>query len=405
MFRNFYVSAFSGLAGLLILALQPAAGQALLHGSELSDQQAEKNGFKQQMFSFQAPSLDFKTYVPKNSSVTTMPYRFDPIEAGQIGRVLPVGKMKFSMDGVEFEDIIFSYRLRYPPDAFRTCRWQISHEGYLILHSYAPDELAEAQILGVRLDEKNRPRTAALAYCYARGDTLIAHYFMADLPEDEKQAENAVTALRDIVSTFAANMHFADGRPNTLPPEQIEKKTVFLHNGNLELLFPKNLDVVIDNTDKKTLPYEVHIIQKLQNGKMFSHLFLWINSSADPVTEEALRNIADSFTNAYISSQIKPDNGTGGITQKFVGSNSLSGYARNGISARSYQYKIIEKARPDAPTTFYITIIRYQDKLYVIYYHSLRTDNSSASEYFTGSASDVAYDMMRASLRRFLLKK
>jgi len=404
-FWNFYLAVFPGLIGLLVSPIQSATCQTLLQSTKMSNQQAEKAGFKQQKFSFQMPSLDFETFVPKNAQVSTTPYRTEAIKPGQIGRVLPIGQMKFSKEGIEFESIIFSYRLQYPPAALRTCTWQMSHEGYGILHNYAPDELVEAQIFGIQLDEQKKPQTATIAYCYARGDILIAHYFMASLPTDEKQAENAVNILQETISGFVANMKFADGQPNELDPSQIKKKILTLDNGNLPLFFPKNLEIVIDNSDKNTLPYEMHIIQKLQSGKMFSHLFLWINTTDQPTTEEALKQQAEIFTNIYISSQIKSDTSPDGIQQEFIGSNSVPGYAQNDIIARSYHYKIIEKSKPDIPTIFHVTLIRDKDKLYAMYYHSLRTDNSSASEYFTGSAGDVAYDMIRNSIRNFLLKK
>jgi len=153
------------------------------------------------------------------------------------------------------------------------------------------------------------------------------------------------------------------------------------------------------------LPYEIHIIQKVQSGQMFNHLFLWINTTVDPATEEMLRKEADYFTDTYISSQIKPDTSSGGIQQTLIGSNSILGYAQNGIIARSYRYKITEKSRPDIQAIFHVTIIQDKDKLYMLYSHSLRTDAASTSEFFTDSAGDVAYDMMRNSIRKFLLKE
>lgn len=402
-FRDFYLVVSLELVGSLIFLPQSVSGQTLLYSIKMSDSQAEDAGFKRQKFSFQIPSIDFETFVPTNAQVSTMPYRVEPIEQGQIGRVLPIGQMNFLKDNTRFETVIFSYRLRTPPAALKTCTWQMSSEGYRILHTYAPHELIEAQIFGIQLDEQKKPQKATLAYCYARGDTLIANYFTATLPGDEKQAETTVATLRETVSSFVNNIQFANGQPNGLDDTQIEKKTLMVDNSTMNLFFPKRLDVVIDNSEKNILPYEIHLIQKLQSGKMFSHLFLWVNTATEPATEEALRKQAEIFTNIYIASQIKPDTTESGIYHEFVSSNSIPGYAKNGITARSYRYKIIEKEKPDAATTFYVTIIRTQNKLYALYYHSLRTDNKSASEYFTGTAGDVAYDMMRNSIYEFLM--
>jgi len=403
-FRNLYVTIRLMMTAWLVLPAQFALAEALLPPAGMTDKQAEQAGYKRQKFSFEMPSLDFETYVPQKAEISTIPYRVAPIEPGHIGRVLPIGQMKFTTDGMEFENLIFSYRLASPPAALRTCQWQLMNEGYGILHNYAPDELVGAQIFGVQLNAQKKPELATIAYCFARGDILVANYFMAKLPAEEKQAEKAVAILRKTVAGFASNMHFSDNRPNALDQEQIEQKVLPVDNRNLHLYFPKKLDVPIDNTDKHKLPYEMHIIQKLRSGKMFSHLFLWINTNHDPITEENLRKQADVFTNVYISSQIKSDSSSGNIQQKFIGSNSLAGYAQKGISARSYRYKIIDKSQPDATTFFQVTIIRDKDKLYALYYHSLRTSETSPSEYFTGSVGDVAYDMMRDSIRRFLIQ-
>lgn len=152
-FRDFYLSVSLGLAGLPVFPAQLVLGQTLLQSTKMSDQQAEKVDFKRQKFSFQAPSLDFETFVPENAKVSMMPYRTNPIAQGQIGQVLPIGQMKSSKEAIEFENIIFSYRLQYPAAALKTCTWQMSHEDYGILHSHAPDEFAKAQIFDIQLDE------------------------------------------------------------------------------------------------------------------------------------------------------------------------------------------------------------------------------------------------------------
>lgn len=70
---------------------------------------------------------------------------------------------------------------------------------------------------------------------------MIANYFMANLPADEKQAEKAINILRETVSAFVANMEFTDGKPNELDHSLMEQKTLHLDNVSLNLFFQKSL--------------------------------------------------------------------------------------------------------------------------------------------------------------------
>ncbi|KAA6406292.1 hypothetical protein [Candidatus Tokpelaia sp.] len=381
-----------------------AVAQALLQAQAMSKADAANAGYKRQIFSFQAPNLDFETYIPQKAEVKTLPYKTEPIPAGQIGRVLPIGQVSFTKGNTAYEDIIFSYRLRSPPAAYHTCMWYMTNDGYRIIHSYAPDPLIEAQILGIKLGDNNKPETAGLAYCYARGDNLIGQYFMAKLPENEDEAERTVIALRDSAADFIANMQFLDKKPIGLDPGQLDTRIVELNSGNLELSFPKGLEVSSPGNKVSTLPYELYFTQKLQNGRPFSYLLFAVHAISGPNREEAFRNLAEAYVNTYLDMQMKADIIPAGTTQEYIESNSAPGYAQADIAARSYRYKITAKDNPDMPTLFQITLVRQNNQLYAIYYHSLRTDSASAGGYFTGSTGDVAYDMLRDSLRRFLLK-
>jgi len=391
-----------GAAGLF--GAPPAQAQALLAAQPLSKAQAEKAGYKKQLFSFKSPGLDFETYIPKDAQVKTLPYQAEPIPQGQIGRVLPIGQISFSKNAVDYEDIIFSYRLRSPPAAYHTCMWYMTNDGYHIVHAYAPDSLKEAQLLGVKLNDSGRPDTAGLAYCYARGDNLIGQYFMAKLPPDENEAEKAVITMRNIAADFVANMQFADKKPIGLDPAQIDSKIVELNNGNLELHFPKGLDVSKADNKVSTLPYELYFTQKLQNGRPFSYLLFAVHAISGPNREEAFRNLAEAYVNAYLDMQIKSGDIPAGTMAEFIEGNTIAGYGKAGIAARSYRYKIIARENKSEPTLFQISLVREGDRLYVVYYHSLRVDTASAGGYFTGSMGDVAYDMLRDSLQQFLLK-
>lgn len=407
-FRFCRAAAFSGLILLLaaggLLFSGRAWAQALLQAEPMTKAQAAKAGYKWQSFLFKAPDLDFETYIPQKADVKLLPYKDEPIPQGQIGRVLPIGQISFTKDDIAYENIIFSYHLRSPPAAYRTCMWYMTNDGYHIVHSYAPDSLAEAQMLGIKLGENGKPETAGIAYCYARGAVLIGQYFMAKLPEDENKAEKAVISLRDTAADFIANMQFLDKKPAGLDPQQMETKIVELNSGNLELSFPKSLDVSKADNKASTLPYELYFTQKLQNGRPFSYLMFAVHAISGPDREEAFRNLAEAYINAYLDMQMKSGDIPAGAKQEFIEGNSLAGYGAAHIAARSYRYKIIAKDNPGSPTLFQISLTREGNKLYVIYYHSLRTDSASAGGYFTGSAGDVAYDMLRDSLRRFLLK-
>lgn len=394
---------YAGFACVL-LGSRAAYAQALLQAEPMTKAQAEKAGYKKQFFSFNAPHLDFETYIPQKAAVKTMPHKNEPIPQGQIGRVLPIGQVSFDKDGVSYENIIFSYLLSSPPAAYHTCMWYLTNDGYHIIHSYAPNALTEAQLLGIKLGDSGRPETAGLAYCYSRGDTLIGQYFMAQLPENEAQAERAVITLRNIAADFAANMRFADKQPIKLAPEQFETKIVELNSGNLELSFPKSLEISAKENKVSTLPYELYFTQKLQDGRPFSYLLFAVHAINGPNREEAFRNLAEAYISAYLAMQIKSGDISAGAHSEFIESNTVAGYAQAGISARAYRYKILTKETQDKPTVFQITLVRNNNKLYVIYYHSLRTDFSSAGGYFTGSSGDVAYDMLRASLHKFLVK-
>jgi len=401
----FRSAVFLLMSGLFLAAFGGgAAAQALLQAQPMSKADAARAGYKRQVFSFKAPSLDFETYIPQKADVKTLPYKTEPIPAGQIGRVLPIGQVNFSKDNIAYEDIIFSYRLRSPPAAYHTCMWYMTNDGYRIIHSYAPDTLKEAQLLGVKLGDNGKPETAGLAYCYARGDNLVGQYFMAKLPENEGEAERAVVALRDVAADFVANMQFADKKPIGLDPAQLDSRIVELDSGNLELFFPKGLEVSGTNNKVSTLPYELYFTQKLQNGRPFSYLLFAVHAISGPDREEAFRNLAEAYVNAYLDMQIKAGEIPAGTTQEYIESNSAAGYAQANIAARSYRYKIIAKDNPDTPTLFQITLVRRNNKLFAVYYHSLRTDSASAGGYFTGSTGDVAYDLLRDSLRAFLLK-
>lgn len=403
-FRFCFLSGALWLAGSALPLSGNAQAQALLQAPAMSKTEAEAQGYKKQNFSFSAPHLDFETYIPKNAQVKTLPYKTEDIPQGQIGRVLPIGQMSFSKNDIDYEDIIFSYRLRSPPAAYHTCMWYMTNDGYHIVHSYAPDSLKEAQLLGVKLSDSGKPETAGLAYCYARGDNLIGQYFMAKLPDDENKAEQAVIELRAIAANFVANMQFADKKPIGIDSKQTETKIVELDNGNLELHYPEQLEVSKTDNRASTLPYELYFTQKLQNGRPFSYLLFAVHAISGPDREEAFRNLAEAYVNAYLDMQIKSGDVPANTMAEFIESNTVSGYAKANIAARAYRYKIIAKENAGEPTLFQITLVRDNNKLYVIYYHSLRVDSASAGGYFTGSMGDVAYDMLRNSLHKFLVK-
>ncbi|UXM95925.1 hypothetical protein N5853_04690 [Bartonella sp. HY329] len=422
----------------LVLGLSFSAQAAMAQKSEhlfealrLSPQQTEMLGLERKVFDFKSPKLNFETIVPKGAQLTLNNYEDQVVEEGQIGRVLPLGKVSFSQDGVAIEDNIFSYKLRYAPAALRTCQWQMQQNGYFIFHSVAKDKLAEAELFGVQFDGDNKVASKAeFGYCYARGDVLIAHFFSTPLDGEPQQQKSAVDTLRKAVSYFTSNLVMADGKPNAIDDNLMQNLAVDLDGDTLVLTYPKGLDVVVDNSKRKILPYEFHFLQKLQNDEIFSHLFLWINKASEPESEESFRRQADIFAEIYVSSQLntnkvkannseqntdgasgaavtppssQTDNADNNIKYDFIGRNSIPGFAEAGIMARSYQYKIVEKNNPDHPTLFFVSVIGYKDKTYVLYYHSLRGGVSKASEYFTGLAGDIAYDTIRESIFNYLV--
>jgi|GEM_PF-1063865 len=411
IFRFFHSGGFLSALLLLISGLSLASltgrteAQALLNARPMSRDAALKAGYKFRHFSFSAPHLDFSTYIPKNADVKTLPYKPDPIPAGQIGRVLPIGQISFSKDNIDYEDIIFSYHLRSPPAAYHTCMWYMTNDGYHIVHAYAPEGLISAQLLGVKLNDQGAPDTAGLAYCYARGDNLIGQYFMVKLPPDEGEAEQAVVSLRDIAADFIANMQFDDKRPIGLDNSQIATKTLQMDSGDLTLSYPKDMEISSKPDKVTTLPYELFFTQKLQDGRPFSHIMFAVNAISGPNREEAFRNLAEAYVAAYLDMQQKSGEMPQGTTSEFMEDNTLEGYGAANIGARSFRYKLTAKEAPKEPTLFQITMVRSGDKLYVIYYHSLRVDSTSAGGYFTGSMGDVTYDMLRDSLKKFLLDK
>ena len=415
-----------GLTGQTAMAQQ---NENLLETLRLSSQQAEMLGLERKVFDFKNPKLNFETIVPKDAVLTLNAYEDQKVEDGQIGRVLPLGKARFTYEGVVIEDTIYSYKLRYAPAALRTCQWQMQEDGFFIFHSVAKNKLAEAELFGVQFEGENKtPVKAEFGYCYARGDVLIAHFFSAPFTNANQQKQ-ATQILRKTVSYMTSNMVMADGKPNAIDDSLMQNLAVDLDGDTLVLTYPKGLDVVVNNSERKILPYEFHLVQKLQTGEMFSHLFLWINKASEPASEESFRRQADIFAEIYVSSQLsanadgttdaaagaasdndaKPqaappaDNPVKNVHYEFIGRNSIPGFAQAGIMARSYQYTIIEKDNPDHPTLFFVSVIGYKDKTYVLYYHSLRGGVSKASEYFTGLAGDIAYDSIRESIYNFLV--
>ncbi|UXN04078.1 hypothetical protein [Bartonella sp. HY406] len=437
-FKSFFAAKRFIVQAVLVIGLGLAAQTAIAQKSEhlfetlrLSPQQTEIFGLERKVFDFKSPKLNFETIVPKGAQITLNPYEDQVVEEGQIGRVLPLGKAIFNLDGVEIEDNIFSYKLRYAPAALRTCQWQMQNDEYFIFHSVAKDKLAEAELFGVQFKgEKKVPTKAEFGYCYARGDVLIAHFFSTPLVGSVQQQSASIVGLRKVVSYFASNILMADGRPNSIDEDLMQSLAVDLDGETLVLTYPKGFTLVVDNSKRKILPYEVHLIQKLQNDEMFSHLLLWINKASEPESEESFRRQADIFAEIYLSSQLRVNKGQINNTEQngeatsndaaitpaaeannvaenvkyeFIGRNSIPGFAEAGIMARSYQYKIIDKNNPDHPTLFFVSVIGYKDKTYVLYYHSLRGGISKASEYFTGLAGDIAYDSIRESIYNYLV--
>lgn len=379
--------------------------QTVLKWRPLTNNEAQKRGYDRQVFAFGEPSLDFETFIPKDGQVKVLPFRKETVKEGDIARIVPLGQIRAVQNNVTVENSIFSYQLRFPPAAMRTCKWQMTQDGFFVFHAISSDELADAQIFGVLADKNDEsPQQARIAYCYARGSVLVAHYFTVELPKDTAGQEKAVTTLVDTASIFASNIRFANGEPNGLDEDQISHIGVRLGNDTMPLAYPKGLDVVINNADQDALPHEIHIVQKLHNQKLFSHLFVGIDKAKEKPSEDSLRRQAEIFAEYYVSSQIEHKDANNTISKKFVERNTLPGFVKDGIMARSYLYQIIEKANPDHPTSFYISVINHKGLVYIVYYHSLRSGNTDmGSEYFTGSVGDVAYDMLRDSIHKFLI--
>lgn len=415
----------------------------LLEPMRLSSQQANNVGLKRQAFDFKNSKLNFETFVPDNAQLELNAYDNKPVVQGQIGSVIPLGTVKMSYDDIAIEDTIYLYKLRYAPAALRICQWQMEKNNYSILHSTAQNKFSDAELLGIQEPVKGTiPINLQLGYCYARGDVLVAHFFSSSFSdkdktkmtnEDKEKDQKTLVTLRKVVSYFAANMIMADGKENALDQNIMKNLAVNLDGRTLMLTYPEGIDVVVNNSARKILPYEFHFVQKFTDGEIFSHLFLLINKTSEPESEESFRRQADIFAKINLSSQLtnnedeknKPSSAKNtvagnknnakipepqsndsaqNIQYKFVARHSIDGFAEAGIMARSYQYKIIEKDKPDHSTYFFVSVIGYKDKTYILSYHSLRSNISESSEFFSGLVGDVAYDSLRQSIYDFLTR-
>jgi hypothetical protein len=368
----------STIFAILILAMM-AAGTAIVKAEDTS---SKDSALVPKEFDFSSPALNFKTTVPHDSRVATVP--MEPTEPNTIGKAKVIGKVASGKGDLEVETTIVGYSLQAPATALRVCSFDVEALGYTIRIFRTEPDLTEAKLLAKKA-ENGKPHSAALAYCFARAQQALGIYFIVDVTgaESEEAADDLVRRADEYAASFIDNLSWENGQQSSFG-EDLQTVPLLIGDKQIRLSIPNGWDIPI-NDFRGPLPAELHMVRR-RNGKDVGAVWLFVQNMKE---KPDLETSGAAIVKDYFVKQT-PD----GRAPVLLASGEDSALAEQGIASRTFRFSVENREGKDAGD-IEATVVWHNGRLSVLTLWSAWTSAANRNAFFSRLPGLTVYDIVR----------
>ncbi|MFK3781406.1 hypothetical protein [Agrobacterium sp. NPDC089420] len=333
-------------------------------------------------FDFSAPALNFRTKIPHDSRVETVP--MEPTEPNTIGKVMVIGKIAAGESDLKVETTMIGYNLQAPAAALRICSFDVEALGYTIrIFRTAPD-LTEAKLLAKKA-ANGKPQSAVMAYCFARAQQALGIYFIVDVSgaASEDAADELVRRADEYAASFVDNLSWENGQQSNFG-EELQTVPVRIGDTQNLLHIPSGWEIPI-NDFRGPLPAELHLIRR-KNGKDVGLIWLFVQNMKE---KPDLETSGAAIVKDYFVKQT-PD----ARTPVLLSSEEDSALAEQGIAARTFRFSVKNREGKDAGD-IEATVVWHNGRLSVLTLWSTWTSAANRNTFFSRLPDLTVYDIAR----------
>lgn len=354
------------------------AGTAFAQG----DTSSKDSVWAPKALDFSSPTLNFKTKVPHDSRVETVP--MEPIEQNTIGKVKIIGKVASGKGDLEVETTIVGYSLQAPATALRVCSFDVEALGYAIRIFRTEQDLTEAKLLAKKA-ENGKPHSAALGYCFARAQQALGIYFMVDVSgaASEEAADDLVRRADEYAASFIDNLSWENGQQSSFG-EDLQTVPLLIGDKQIRLSIPNGWDIPI-NDFRGRLPAELHMVRR-KNRKDVGLVWLFVQ---DMKEKPDLDTSGAAIVKDYFVKQT-PD----ARAPVLLASGEDSTLAEQGIASRTFRFSVENKQGSDAGD-IQATVVWHNGRLSVLTLWSAWPSAANRNTFFSRLPGLTVYDIVR----------
>lgn len=373
-----HISTIIAMLALPIL-LVGTPGAAFAQGKDTS---SKGGAWVTRQFDFSVPELNFKSRVPLDATVETVP--MESAEPGTIGNLKVIGKITPGKGDLKVETSIVGYTLQAPAVASRICAFGLESIGYAPRISRTSDDLTEAGLLAQKA-ENGKPKSAAISYCFVRAKQALGIYFIVDVSRAASlgAANDLVIQADNYAAAFIDSLSWANGQQSSFGQE-LQAVPLRVGSKNTLLSIPKGWGIPI-NDFHGPLPAELHMVRR-KNGKDVGLVWLFVQNMK---TKPNLETSGAAIVKDYFVKQT-PD----ARAPVLLSSEEDSALAAQGIAARTFRFSVADKKGRDAGD-IEATAAWQNGRLSVLTVWSAWTSAADRNTFFSRLPGLSVYDIVR----------